>query len=280
MKPLFIVTIILLAACSPQRDSNFTDRSPLLVEVADLKLTNNLLEAFLRSRGIDPKQATEQQRQWAIEQLITELSLASYADRKQLPLSEEQQADLYYRQLQARSQTAIKDYLSKDPIGEQQIEQEYQKVTQAIKGLAFSVNHMLFKDESQAIAELDRINSGAVSYQQAEQQYLAANSEMKNVGHLGWVNLKQLPPSFAVPLQTMNSNSTHPQVVISKFGAHIIHLNDKKQQAPPSFEDSKAGITNSLVQKKIDRLKQLAMAKAKIKTVQQQPAKSAEKPQS
>lgn len=267
MKPLFFISIVLLAACSPQNDTKFEDSSPLLMEVADLKLTNNLLEAFFRSRGIDPKQATEKQQQWAIEQLITELSLASYADRKKLPLSATQQADLFYRKLQARSQAAIADYLQKHPVDEQQIKQEYSKVTKELKDLVFDVSHMLFKDESQALAELDKIKSGAISYQQAEQQYLAANSDMKNVGHLGWVNLKQLPPEFAASLANMENNSTHPKVVISKFGAHIIHLNDKKHQDPPSFDEVKAGISKSLQQKNIARLKQLAMAKAKIKTI-------------
>lgn len=279
MKPLLIISTILLAACSSQDASNFTDRSPVLAEVADIKLTTNLLDAFFRSRGLDPKQVTEQQQKLAVEQLITELSLASYADKKKISLSEAQQADLLYRQLQARSQAAVADYLQHHPIDEQQVKQEYEKVTKAVNGLVFSVNHMLFKDESQAIAELDKIKSGAISYEQAEKAYLEANSDMKNVGYLGWVNLKQLPPEFTAPLQTMENNSTYPKVVVSKFGAHIVHLNDKKHQQPPSFADSKDGIANSLRQKNINRLKQLAMAKAKITTVKPSDSSSPKQPQ-
>ena len=127
--------------------------------------------------------------------------MALYAKKQGLQLDLSQQIMLQQLEQKNLAQLAIQDYLARNPVTEDQIVAEYQRVVQELKGMSFKVHHLLYEDEIDAIRSLDEIKGG-VRFDQAESAYLEQNNR-QNVGDLGWVNLKQVPESFRGPLQQM-----------------------------------------------------------------------------
>lgn len=261
-----VVCLLLLFLMACQNQPAVVDDSKVLAQVGEFVITENLLETVISGQGV--QNPTADQKQQVMQRLIDELAMAHQAKVKKLQPSAKQMAWLQYQQWKLQSQLALNQYLEANPVTESMIEAEYEKVVAETQGMSFHVRHMLYKDQSDAVTALDQILAGEVSYEQAEQAYLAAHPKMRNVGDIGWVNLKQLPAAFAEPLQQMSQDQTHDQVVLSRFGAHVIFLKDKRQSEPPSLEQSRGGIKQALEQKAINRFKQLAQAKAKIKIAQ------------
>lgn len=253
-------TLLLLSACGIQHES-IEDNSRVLVKVGDKPITEKYLQAYLFNRGI--KEPTKEQIDQGLESLIKQQAMLLQAEKQHLKLSPEQQLSIKQLQDQAMSQLAVQQYLEENPITEEDLKAEYERITEELQGIEYKVRHMLFQDEVQALMYLDKINEGR-TYLEVESEYLQAFSQVKNVGDIGWINIKQVPEAFYEPLKSMSKGQVYNSVVISQYGAHVLYLEDKRSSAPPAFETVKEGIRKSLVIKAKNRFEQIAMAKAKV----------------
>ncbi len=258
---LMLVLSLSLLACD-QQSAQIKDSSRVLAQMGDFKLTEQYLQAYLKQAGI--QQPDQAQLDQAMDELIAQQALAQQASKAGLHISSEQAYAIEQAKTRALAQLAIKQYLQENPVEDAELQVEYDRIVAEIKGVEYRVRHMLFPDEVQALTVLEQITGGA-DYATLEGDYLRSQPNVKNVGDIGWVNIMQVPEAFRVPLQQMSAGQTYEQVVVSQFGAHVLHLADSRQATPPAFADVKAGIRKTLEQQKIDRYRQLAVVKAKVK---------------
>ena len=253
---------VFLFSCNNSDNALKVPDSPTVALVGDTKISNDLLKAFLIANGI--KDVNNEVMQKGLEKLINEVAMANIAEKKKLPLSTEQINTLIYLNYKVKAAVAQADYLKQNPITEAEMRAEYDKTNKMVGGKQYHVHHLLYKDEVQAIKQLEKIKT-VEDYKIAEITFMQENPNMKGVGDLGWVTLGQLPASFAETLPKLSPNSIANDVLNSKYGAHIVYLEAVKDIQPPSFENVKDGIKKSLEAKKITRFIQLARAKARIK---------------
>ncbi len=261
---LFVTLVLILVGCQSGSDG---DQAPVqtgevVAVVNDEPVTTDLLRAYLHANGVaDPDEVALNK---ALEGLIAEMAMAREAQKKKLPLTPEQLNTLQYLHVRAMAANAMSDYLRRHPIEEKDLRAEYNKIVKNTGGQEYHVHHLLFADEVQAQQIASDIQAGKITFAEAEKDYLDSNPGRRNVGDLGWVNLSQLPKSFRAVLPDMQPGQTHPKAVVSDFGAHVLYLEDVRQLKPPPFDEVKAGIERSLRQKRMDRYRQLARAKARV----------------
>lgn len=260
LKHLVLLSFFFLLSCEQQNNMDLPTSKTVAV-VGDFSVSEDLLKAYMHSNAINPK--SQEQVNLALQGLIDEVAMANIAKKKQLKLTPQQLNTLYYLKLKAESQIAQKDYREANPISETDIQNEYEKANQMTGGLEYHVHHMLFEDEVQAISMLEK-TSNPEQYLNNEAGYLSDKKSTKNVGDLGWVNLQQLPDSFAEVLLLTEKNSVIPQVLKSRFGAHVVYLKGIRELTPPPLAEVKEGVSRSLKAQKLSRFKQLARAKAKV----------------
>lgn len=260
-----IIFILLISACQQQNgaDNTVEDNSRTLVSIDGQPITEQMVRVYWLNQGIE--NPSEAQISQAIKQLTEQQLLVNYADKQALKLSIEQVIGLQQLRQQTLAKRALQNYLTDNPVTDADMKTEYQQVIKEIKDVQYHIRHLLFKDEVDALAALDQLVEGS-SYKDVEQVYLQSHGDMSNVGDIGWVNIKQVPESFAKPLQDLQPGQFYQQPVISQYGAHVIYLEDKRTREPPSFEDAKAGIKRNLQERQINRFKQLLRAKADINT--------------
>lgn len=258
---MLLVLSLSLLACG-QQTTQVADSSRVLAQMGDFNLTEQYLQAYLKQTGV--QQPDQAQLDQAMDELIAQQALAQQASKSGLELSAEQAYVIEQAKTRALAQLAIKQYLQEHPVEDAELQAEYDRIVAEIKGAEYRVRHMLFQDEVQALTVLEQITGGA-DYATLEADYLNSRPHVKNVGDIGWVNIMQVPEAFRAPLQQLSAGQTHQQVVISQFGAHVLHLADSRTATPPAFDEVKAGIRKTLEQQKIDRYRQLAVVKAKVK---------------
>ncbi len=257
---LSLISVGLFTACSNQSDV-IEDNSRILVKVGDKAITEKYVQAYLFNRGV--KEPSKEQIDQALDALIKQQALLLQADKQGLQLSTEQRLSIQQLKDQARSQLAMQAYLEENPITEEDIRTEYDQIVTELQGTEYKVRHMLFQDEVQALTYLDKINQGQ-PYLDVESEYLQDYSQIKNVGDIGWVNVKQVPESFQTPLQQLSAGQVFEDVIVSQYGVHVVFLEDKRASDPPPFDAVKEGIKKSLTIKAQNRYQQIALAKAKV----------------
>lgn len=266
IKNLCFLSVVLLSlmACNQPTDITINDDSQILAKVGDDVVTQASLSAFLNSQGIS--QATDQQLTQGLDALVKQMSLAELANKAGLKLTQQQMFEIKQAKQRALAQAAIDQHLSDNPITAADVAAEYERITETLKGEEYHVRHLLFEDEVEALGVLDQIKAGE-SYITAEAAYLLANTQVKNVGDIGWVNIMQVPEVFRKPLQSMPIGSTLPRTLVSQYGVHVLYLEDKRPLVAPELETVEAGIRQTLKQRKVERYQQLAVIKAKAKIV-------------
>ena len=265
-KILFTLTILLsLGACKQSTDAAIKDDSKVLATIGDYQVTDAYLTAFLSTQGMP--QPTEQQLTQGLDAVIKQMSLVHQAKQAGLTLTQQQLFEIEQAKHRALAQAAINQHLASNPISDADIQAEYQRITEELKGEEYHVRHLLFEDEVKALGVLDQIQAGE-SYENAEAGYLLANPQVKNVGDIGWVNIMQVPEVFRLPLRSMQAGSVHSRTLVSQFGVHVLYLEGKRPLVAPALETVEAGIRQTLRQRKVDRYQQLAVIKAKAKVVE------------
>ncbi|MGJ8662648.1 MAG: peptidylprolyl isomerase [Marinicella sp.] len=257
--------ILLLSACQDSANQQLIDDSKLVATVGDFKVTENYLNTYLKTKGVN--EPSQQQVDQALDEIIQHLALRHQAIQKELNLPLDKQLAIEQIKHRAQAQLVLDDLLLNNPVSEADVKAEYQNIVSELKGQEYHVHHLLFEDEIQALTVLDQMADG-LSFAEAEADYLSTFDQVKNVGDIGWVNIKQVPESFREPLQTMAVATVYSQVVLSQFGVHVLYLENKRAAQAPEFETVKAGILKTLENQKIDRFKQLAVIKAKVKLQQ------------
>jgi len=264
MRSLSILFMVLILGACNNNESSLNDTSKVLVRVGETAITEKTLQAYMVNLGIS--QPNKAQLDQALDDLIKQQSLVHQAKKEGLSLSDEQRLSIKLLEGQALAQLAVQAYLASHPVSDADIKAEYNRITRELKGVEYKVHHLLFKDEVEALKVLDAITAGE-NYLQLEADYLSAHAAVQNVGDIGWVNVRQVPEAFHAPLEKLQPKNVYDQVVISKFGAHVLYLEDKRKVPLPVFENVKEGIRKTLEQKSIERYKQLAQIKAKVVVV-------------
>ncbi len=260
-KILSLLLVLSLMSCNQQQSQELPD-SPTVAMVGDEKISLDLLNAYLQSKGIS--NADDALLKKALESLTLEVAIANIAKKKNLSLSTKQLNALEYFKIKALANNVKSEYISNKEVTEKEILQEYQKAQKQVGEKQYHIHHLIYLDEIQAIKKLDVINS-VEDYKMLELLYMQQNPNVKNVGDVGWVALSQLPKGFRVPLSKAKKDSVLPQVINTQFGAHIVYFKDQRELKPPPLEQVRAGIIQSIKAQELSKFIQLTKAKARIK---------------
>ncbi len=124
--------------------------------------------------------------------------------------------------------------------------------------------HILVKTEEEAKAIIAQLDKGADFAKLAKEKSL--DSSKDNGGDLGFFSREEMVPAFSEAAFNLKKGEYTKTPVHSDYGWHIIKLEDRRDAAPPSFDESKEQLTNEVAREAIgEKLKELR-GKAKIET--------------
>lgn len=218
------------------------------------------------------------QQQQRILQFLIDLKLMSEAARKDgfdqkleyqqkiAYLSEQTLNNLYFvdKVLAQIDDAALRDYYNEEMI----------KIIPSVESHA---RHILFEDEAAGESVLNMLKDGADFAKMAEE--FSTGPTKTQGGDLGYFSEGEMPVEFSVALAGLEVGDYTKSLVKTKFGFHIIKLEDERQKPLPSFEKVKNSLYGILVQNRVDELSNELRKTAQIELYIEQEKPEQEKPE-
>ncbi len=185
-----------------------------------------------------------------IEELIKRELLVQQAQSKHLDQTPETQERLAMMKNSLLSQLAVEDYIKANPVTDADLKVEYEKqIGNTAGGTEYKARHILVKEESDAIAVIAELDKGADFAELAKTK--STGPSKTQGGDLGWFGPKQMVVPFSEAVAKLEKGSYTKVPVKTKFGWHIIILEDIRVQNPPPFDTVKAQLEPLVQRQKI-----------------------------
>ncbi len=206
-------------------------------------------------------QDTPELQQQAFNEFMNLVVTAQQAEALKLPERHDVQIGLEMQRMRLLSSIALQSMAQEIEPTEEELKKGYDELAKQAKETQYQARHILTKEEAEAkkvIAELDK---GGDFAELAKKHSTGPNA--KAGGELGWFTSSQIdnkPFSDAVAALKKGAYTKAP--VNTKFGWHVILLEDMRTPEPPSFDDAKpqliAAYQRAKLGEKLGELRQAA----------------------
>ena len=200
-------------------------------------------------------------QQAAFNEFLNLVVTAQQAQTLKLTERHDVQMGLEMQRIRLLSSAALQAMAQEIQPTEDDLKKGYEELAKQAKETQYQARHILVKEEAEAkqvIAELDK---GGDFAELAKKHSTGPNA--KAGGALGWFTSSQIdnkPFSDAVAALKKGAYTKTP--VNTKFGWHVILLEDTRTPEPPSFEDAKpqlvAAFQRAKLMEKLGELRQAA----------------------
>jgi peptidyl-prolyl cis-trans isomerase C len=206
---------------------------------------------------------TEQLRNAVREELINREVVAQEAQRAGVAKQAEVAAQLDIARQDIIVQAYLRDYARKNPITEAEIQKEYDRAKAQHGDKEYKARHILVETEDQAKKLISDLKKGGKFDDLATKNSKDTGSAQRG-GDLDWNVPATYDKQFAEAMITMEKGKYTETPVQTRFGYHIIQLDDVRAARFASLAEVKPRIQQALAQQKIDELVKGLRAKAKV----------------
>lgn len=210
-------------------------------------ITRSELEAYAQERGAaldDPEV-----RSRVLDELIGRQLLYQDALRQDLDEDPEVQRELERLRFQVLLGAAVRRSASEPPIGEERLREQYRQQYAGKTQTEYKARHILVEDKAQAEEIIEELDGGAEFATLAQTHSTGPSG--KQGGALGWFGSGQMVSAFTEGVAALDKGSYSTEPVKTRFGWHVILLEDTREQEPPAFADVKEDLRNAIHQQRV-----------------------------
>ncbi|MDM8548283.1 peptidylprolyl isomerase [Candidatus Venteria ishoeyi] len=137
------------------------------------------------------------------------------------------------------------DFMENHKISDEDAKKEYDRIIAENRPNEYSAQHILVETEAAAKQIIVDLAAGKDFAELAKAQSTDKGSAEKG-GDLGWFSSQQMVPAFGAAVAAMKKGESSKTPIQSRFGWHVILLNDMRPAAVPDFEQVKAQVVNRM----------------------------------
>ena len=147
---------------------------------------------------------------------------------------------------------------------EEKIQDFYTKYLENFKTFKeFNASHILVKEEDEALQIIEKLKIKS-EFSKLAKSYSIGPSK-KNGGDLGWFRSGQMVKEFEEAVLKLKKGTITKKPVKTKFGYHIIMLNDIRDSRPKKINDIKQQIVKTIKQNSLSNLEKQLRKNKNIK---------------
>lgn len=184
------------------------------------------------------------------EEVIRREILAGEARKKNLDKNPILKAQMELAQQAVLIRAYMQDFVKSHPVTEADARKEYDAIKAQLGSKEYKSRHILVEKEDDAKAIIAKLQKGD-KFEDLAGQSKDPGSKDKG-GDLGWSAPGAYVKPFAEALTKLEKGAFTPMPVKSDFGYHVIKLEDVRDLKVPSFEETKAQISQRLQQKAVE----------------------------
>jgi peptidyl-prolyl cis-trans isomerase C len=225
-----------------------TPASPTVVTVNGTKINQTMVDTFVQAvTGKPPAEATKEQKDALLDQLVNMTLAAQQADKDGLAKNSEVQSRLDLIRMQIMAEAASDKYSKAHPVSDTEVKAEYD--TQVAKmPKEYKARHILVEKKETAESLIRELEAGGDFAKLAKSESKDPGSA-PNGGDLGWFSAQSMVKPFSEALATLEKGQVTKTPVQTQYGWHVIQLEDTRTPTPPAFDDVKEQV-KMLVQRK------------------------------
>lgn len=205
---------------------------------------------------------TEQLRAQVREVLINNEVLMQEANRAGIARRSDVQSQLELARQEIIVNGFLNDYITKHPISDAEIQQEYERAKQQTGTTEYRARHILVKSEDEATRLIGELKKGGKFDELAKKH--SVDSTKDKGGDLDWNVPGVYDKTFADAMVKLEKGKMTDAPVRTRFGFHIIQLDDVRPVNIPPLTEVKPRIQQRLAQIKIEKLVGELRAKSKV----------------
>jgi peptidyl-prolyl cis-trans isomerase C len=231
--------------------------------VNGVQIPRSRLDIVVRQQTSRGAQDNEQLRAQLREALINNELLIQEANRSGIAKKAEvqQQIDLVRQEVVANA--VVNEYIRTHPISDADVQKEYDRAKAQTGDREYKARHILVANEEDAKSVLADLKKGAKFDEVAQKRSLDEGSRPKG-GDLDWNVPGNFDKAFADAMVKLEKGKMTETPVRSRFGFHIIQLDDVRPVNFPPLTQVKQQIQQRLVGQKVDSLIRELRGKAKV----------------
>lgn len=220
-------------------------------------------DILVRERTAQGAADNEQLRAAVREDLINREVIAQEAARTGFTKRRDLQAELELVRQTVIVQSYLRDWVKRNPPSDADMQKEYDTAKARTGDKEYRARHILVDKEDEAKGLIDQLNKGA-SFDELAQKHSKDSGNKDRGGDLDWNVPGVFDKVFADAMAGLNKGELTASPVHTRFGYHVIRLDDVRPVKFPTFNEVKPRIQQQLTQRKIDQLVRSLRAKAKV----------------
>lgn len=157
----------------------------------------------------------------------------------------------------------LRDWVRKHPVSDAEVQKEYDRARAQAGEKEYKARHILVEDEEQAKALIADLNKGAKFDELAAKNSKDPGSKDRG-GDLDWNVPAAFDKAFSDAMVKLDKGKYTETPVHTRFGFHVIQLEDVRDTRFPQLSELKPRIQQQLMQHKIEALVKDLRGKAKV----------------
>jgi peptidyl-prolyl cis-trans isomerase C len=220
------------------------------------------VDLLAKSQSAQGQPDTPELRSRIRDFLATQEVLAQEAVKRGLDKNPEVTTQIELNRQEVLVNAYIQDYLKRNPVNDDAIKKEYERVKSQVGDKEFKAHHILVKTEDEAKQAIAQIKKGAAFEKVAAEK--SEDASKANGGDLGWSGPERYVQPFGDALKKLKKGQMTDAPVQSQFGWHVIRLDEVRDRKFPAFDEAKPRLQQQLQQQQVAKAVADLKAKAKI----------------
>ena len=213
-----------------------------------------------RQRGAPDNQQT---RTMMREELVNREIVAQEAQKAGLAKSAEVQAQMDIARQEILVGAYLRDWAKKHPVSDAEIQKEYDRARAQSGDKEYRARHILVETEDHAKGLIADLKKGAKFDELASKNSKDSGSKERG-GDLDWNVPGAFDKQFSDAMVKLEKGKYTEAPVQTRFGYHVIQLDDVRPIRFPGLAEVKQRIQQQLAQQRVDELIRVLRAKAKV----------------
>ena len=196
------------------------------------------------------------------EELIARELFVQEAEKKGLTRNADVQRQLDNVRQDILIRALIRDHLKANPIKDDEIKAEYDKIRAQAGDKEYHARHILVEKEDEAKDIIAQLKKGAKFEELAKKSKDTGSAQ--SGGDLDWNTPQTFVKEFSDAMVKLEKGKFTETPVKTQFGYHVIRLDDVREAKAPPLEQVRPQIQQELERHRVQALQQSLRAKAKI----------------
>jgi peptidyl-prolyl cis-trans isomerase C len=272
------VSLLILGACN-SKTGNTSATGEIAATVNGTPISKSSVDQMIGQRSAMGQPDSPEARKAIINQLAMQLLVSQEAIKKNMDKMPEVADQVNLTQQSILANAFVQDYKKNNPVSDDMLKAEYDKVKAQMSGSEYKARHILVAKEADAKAIIAKLKKNAKLFDSLAKEYSTDQGSKDKGGDLGWFDPRAMVPEFGAAVAKLEKGKFTLEPVKTQFGYHVILLEDTRAKSVPAFEQIKPQLIERVQDHNIKKLVDGMMAKAKIEITASPAAAPAKKPE-